>query len=345
VNLAVFERGAKASALLVALALVACGDGTVVLPARPVATPVPVPAASAVRYTAIGASDAVGYNASVPCANPPLVAVPTCPGGTGYVPDVAKSLGANGASVTLNDLGISGAVIGPDILAVGNSYGSQGSSAPCKPRTGSDVIPADFITNELPQLTGGETVVTIFAGGNDTNAIVNAAACQIAGGASQAVVSQFVTTEITAFGNDFRNLALAIHTKSPNAKIVIANLPNFAGIPIAQQPALASAKPLLQAVSVGIDTNVYQPAATTFGIPVADLLCNPASYASADFFPGPLADGFHPNDTGYAALAAALFAQITAATPTLPLTSCPQRTLAGSARAPLAGAIPAFDRR
>ncbi len=344
-NSAVVWRGLKVSALTVVIALAGCAERSFT-PAAPIASPATAtPTLATVRYTAVGASDAVGYNASVPCANPPAIAVPTCPGGTGYVPLVAKALAANGAPVILNDLGISGAVIGPDILALANRYGSQGSAAPCMPRTGNDVIPADFITNELPQLTGNETVVTIFAGGNDTNAIVNAAACQAAGGASQAAITQFLTAQITAFGNDFRMLALAIHAKAPSAKIVIANLPNFAGIPVAQQAALAAARPLLQAVSVGIDTNVYQPAATMFGIPVADLLCDPRSYLTSNFFPGPLADGFHPNDAGYAALAAALVAQINATNPTLPQTSCPQMTLAGSGRTPLAGAIPSFDRR
>ena len=322
----------------VLIAGVGCSSGT------PHLIPGPTPTPKSVSYAAIGASDAVGYNASVPCANPPTVAVPTCPGGTGYVPDIARALGTSGAAVTLDDLGISGGVIGPDIAAMGNRYASLGSAAPCAPRTGGDVISSDFITNELPELTGSETLVTIFAGGNDTNAIVNAASCQLAAGATQATVTQFVETEIAAFGNDFTQLVTAIHTRAPNAKIVAANLPNFAGIPITQQAAIAPAKPLFQAVSVGIDSNVYLPAAKA-GIPVADLLCDPLSYATSSFFPGPLADGFHPNDTGYAELAALYEAEILAAVPTLPAPSCPQMTLASVARKlESAGAIRAFDR-
>jgi len=34
---------------------------------------------------------------SVPCANPPVVAIPTCPGGTGYVPVIARALALGGA--------------------------------------------------------------------------------------------------------------------------------------------------------------------------------------------------------------------------------------------------------
>jgi lysophospholipase L1-like esterase len=334
-NLTVLIRGLRASVIVSALALAACSKSTSVPPVGP----------PAIVYTAIGASDAVGYNASIPCANPPSVAVPTCPGGTGYVPVLATLLGASGAPVTLNDRGISGAVIGPDILAMGNMYGSQVSAVPCKPRTGNDVIPADFITNELPSLSGNETLVTIFAGGNDTNAIVNAAVCLSLGGASNAAVQQFLATQIQAFGNDFVSLTSAIHAKAPGALIVVANLPNFAGIPIAQNPQVAPAKPLLQAVSVGIDTNVYLAAATNLGIPTVDLLCDPRSYQNTSFFPGPLADGFHPNDTGYAIFAAAFAAQIAARPPVLPQKSCPQMSLASNAMRPLAAAIPNFDRR
>jgi len=327
-------RGLRAPMLVSVLALAACSSNAVV----------PSPIKAPVIYTALGASDAVGYNASVPCANPPFIAVPTCPGGTGYVPVLAKTLGANGAAVTLNDRGISGAVIGPDIAAMGNLYGSQGSAAPCMPRTGNDVIPGDFITNELPSIAGNETLVTIFAGGNDTNAIVNAAVCLGLGGASNTAVQQFLAAQIKAFGNDFLNLVNAIHAKAPGAVIVVANLPNFAGIPIAQNPQVAPAKPLLQAVSVGIDTNVYQPAAAS-GIPTVDLLCDPRSYAQQSFFPGPLADGFHPNDVGYASFAAAFAAQIAARPPVLPLTTCPQMSLAFAALQPLLAPIPNFERR
>lgn len=331
-------------ALLTAMLLAGCSERAVVLTPGPTPTPTATPTGSptlqTVTYTAIGASDAVGYGASVPCANPPLVSTPTCPGGTGYVPLIAAAL-AKTANVTLLDLGISGAVIGPDILALGNQYASQGSAAPCQPRTGADVIPGDFLTNELPQIKGTETLVTIFAGGNDTNVIVNAAACQAAGGATQAQIATFLTNEITAFGNDFQSLLAQVHTKAPNALIVVANLPNFAGIPFAQAPAVAAAKPLLQTVSVGIDNGVYQQAATASHVPVVDLLCDPRSYDPANFY----VDGFHPDDAGYAIFAQAFLAQITATTPTLPKTSCPQMMLAGTAVAPLLAPLPNFNRK
>jgi lysophospholipase L1-like esterase len=302
-------------------ALVACSSSPVKLSPPPTFSPSPTPSPTAtpaaVHYTAIGASDAVGYGASVPCANPPTVAVPTCPGGTGYVPDLAKLLSNAGATVTLNDLGISGAVLGPDILSTVNMYGALGSADQCMPRTaGVDAYPADFITAELPHLTGSETLVTVFAGGNDTNGIANAAGCMAAASATTDQIDAFVTAEIAAFGADLETLLGSVHAKAPNAKIYVANLPNFALIPVGQEQSVA-AQELLSTISVGIDLQVIDPIAAT-GTPVIDLLCNPQSYVPANFY----TDGFHPNDAGYAAFAAAFYAQITAKTPAAPSSSC-----------------------
>jgi len=325
-----------AGALLASAALYGCGGGNGVALS-------PQPAGKVITYTAIGASDAAGYGASVTCntgQNPVAVALPTCPGGTGYVPDIARLLGNGGTVVTLDDLGISGAVIGPDILALRNAYTSFDPTSPgtsCLPRPSTD-NPGDFITNELPNLKGNETLVTIFAGGNDTNAIVNAALCLTAGGATPAVISNFIATEIAAFGADLNLLRNGISAKAPGAKIVVADLPNFAGIPFAQAPAVAPAKPLLQAVSVGIDTNVYAPAAAA-GLATADLLCDARSYDPANYF----TDGFHPNDAGYANLAGSYYAQITAASPVQPQTNCQFATAFSAAKRPLPRGIPGFD--
>jgi lysophospholipase L1-like esterase len=301
--------------------LVACSSSNVKLTPPPTFSPSPTPSPtatpSAVRYTAIGASDAVGYGASVPCANPPTVAVPTCPGGTGYVPDLARLLTNAGSVVTLNDLGISGAVLGPDILSTVNMYGALGSPDQCTPRTaGVDAYPADFITAELPHLTGTETLVTVFAGGNDTNGIANAAGCMAAASATTQQIDAFVSSEIAAFGEDLATLLGSVRAKAPNAKIYVANLPNFALIPVGQEQSLA-AQQLLTAISVGIDLQVIDPLAAS-GTPVIDLLCNPQSYVPANFY----TDGFHPDDAGYAAFAAAFDAQITATTPAAPSSTC-----------------------
>ncbi|MBD5654932.1 MAG: SGNH/GDSL hydrolase family protein [Candidatus Eremiobacteraeota bacterium] len=298
---------------------------------------------STIDYTAIGASDAAGYGATVTCntsQNPVEVALPTCPGGTAYVPDIERTLAAQPhTKVVLNDLGISGAVVGPKTRALIDQYGSATSSTPCVPRTGTDVVPGDFITNELPSVPANATLVTIFAGGNDTNGIVNAAACMTLAG-NEAGVPAFLATSIAQFGAEFEQLVTGIEAKAPSAKIVVANLPNFAAIPFAQTPEIAPVKPLLQAVSVGIDTTVYEPAAVA-GLPVVDLLCNPASYVTTNFY----TDGFHPDDAGYAVFATAFVTQILAATPTLPQTSCSYMAISSGQRRALQGGIPNFNHR
>jgi lysophospholipase L1-like esterase len=328
---ALLHRFFFACAVGAGFALAACSS-------QSIGTPIPATAVS-IKYTAIGASDAVGYGASVPCANPPTVANPTCPGGTGYVPDLVKLLTNGSTTVTLNDLGISGAVLGPDILATVNAYGPLGSADQCAPRTqGVDAYPADFITNELPNLTGTETLVTIFAGGNDTNGIANAAACLSAGGATTAQVSSFITTEIGAFSADLNTLLTKVRAKAPNAKIVIANLPNFSQIPIGLAQS-AGAQQLLATISVGIDTAVIDPLATS-GVPVVDLLCNPQSYVPANFY----TDGFHPDDAGYAIFAQAFDSQITATTPAAPSTTCSYVAANAKLRTAPTSALPDFSR-
>jgi lysophospholipase L1-like esterase len=328
------RRAVFAIVLAGGAALTACGGNMSVPPPTGVTkpTPTPTPTIAPVAYTAIGASDAVGYGASIPCANPPVVSTPTCLNltGTGYVPDIARGLVSAGHAVTLDDLGISGAVLGPDILKVGNMFGSVTGSHPCTPRTGSDVIPADFITNELPNVPANSTLITIFAGGNDTNAIVNAAVCLTLGGASTAQVTAFVNTEVAAFGIDLQTLLTELAAKTTNhAEIVVADLPNFANLPFATgglpglTPEPTAVRDLLAGVSVtGIDQGVYETAAQ-MGVPTVDLLCDPKAYLPANYY----TDGFHPNDAGYALFAQKYLAVIAAKAPPLPSFTCSETSV------------------
>ncbi len=307
--------GLSAALLLSVLTLAACasGGGTSVLTPQPTPTPKPKPQ---VAYTAIGASDAVGYGASKPCttAVPPDIADPTCLGitGTGYVPVLARRLVTAGDTVTLDDLGISGAVLGPDILATVNAYGPITSATPCVPPND---YPTDFLTAELPKVTAASTLVTIFAGGNDTIGLVNAVGCG-AGGTTALEQLAYLQTQIKAFGTDLTALVNGVKTKAPNAKIVIANLPNFALIPVGLVQT-AAARQGLAYLSTQIDTQVIDPLAAT-GIPVVDLLCNSQSYVPANYY----TDGFHPNDAGYAAIAGLFYSQISATTPVAPAGAC-----------------------
>ncbi len=251
-------------------------------------------------YSAVGASDAVGVGSSAPCGTvgtPPIVTPPNCPGGKGYVPDLAGLFTNASSQVTLVDLGISGAVIGPDIETDVNACG-QGA-------------PGDFITNEQALVSPSSNIVTIFAGGNDTNGIVRCAVGILQGGGTQTQVNTFIAAEVAKFGADYSTLIADIHALVPSAHIYLANIPNFKLIPVGQtQPAGGQA--LLDAVSLALDLEVINPLANSPSVSgVVDLLCNPSSYTVGNFS----ADGFHPNDAGYTLFAQSLFAMITGPNP------------------------------
>ena len=229
-------------------------------------------------------------------------------------------------------------MLGPDILAEVNQYGSIDNPDACEPRSAADAYPEDFITYELPQVQSNTTLVTIFAGGNDTNGLVNALGCG-AGGNTATSQQSFITTWITNFGNDLHQLLVGIKRKAPNAKIIIANLPNFSQIPAGLAAAVndPAAGQALAAISVGFDLNVINQL-TSSGIPVADLLCDSASYNSSNFY----TDGFHPNDSGYAVIAAPLYADLTTSSPTAPSSKCSYATLTSAVRTPLMHAVKVY---
>lgn len=276
-------------------------------------------------YTAIGASDAVGFGSTAPCPTASVVigpdteqmpSPPNCPGGKGYVPGIASRLTSSTGSVVLTDLGIAGAAVGPTERTLGNTwepllFGNCTSS-------GANVcIPGDFIDDELPLIPGNQDLVTIFAGGNDTNAILAHVAVACAN-CTQQQIQAMITADVTNFATDYLTLLGAIHKSLPFARIYVANLPNFALIPRGvcigsdpgspppfcgpNDPALGQPglQQLLGAISTGIDANVINVFATN-GIPVVDLECNPESYDPKNFY----VDGFHPDDSGYS-----LFAQL-----------------------------------
>ncbi len=255
------------------------------------------------RYVALGASDAVGFNASVSCDGPanaagtrPQRSDPLdCPNGTGYVPRLACLLPG---PVELINLGRSGAVISPAIQSL---------------REG---IPANLLQDQVPRISPDATLITIWIGGNDTNAIAFAAAQLALQGRDPL---PFIEQQIQQFAADYQTLLQAVRARAPQARLVVANLPNFAQIPLGQQQP-GNVRQLLSRISLGLTQRAINPLSQQ-GIPVVDLLCDPRSYSRDSFFPGPLADGFHPNDRGYADLAAAFLRALQQPTP--PQTRCP----------------------
>jgi lysophospholipase L1-like esterase len=317
-------------------------------------TSVPTPriANTIYDYTAVGASDAVGFGSSVPCATAAVVVgadtvqMPSpvsCPGGKGYVPVISRMLRTGLNVVNLTDLGISGAVIGPDIRAIGNQFEPVVFGG-CTSSGATACVPGDFLSDELPVLPAQINNVTIFAGGNDTDAIFAQAAAIVAGGGDPTAAIQ---SDIAAFGNDYNVLIGTIHAEFPFARIYVANLPNFGLIPRGVCLGATTATPecpvpgdnpggqqLLDVISTSIDADVINGPIAASGIPVLDLECDPESYAPANFY----TDGFHPNDAGYAIFAKKLALVIQARTGPAPAGNCPPYSLS-TMRHPLRGLI------
>jgi lysophospholipase L1-like esterase len=254
-------------------------------------SPDPLPP-NVVNYTAVGASDAIGFGSSNSCL--PFV---DCPNGTGYVQILARRLAADGKTTTLHNLGIPGAVLSPEIQAIGNSL-NRG-------------ILTNFLDNELPVVFKDSTVVTIFAGGNDANTI-GAALDSGLGGNDPA---GYLQTRVQNFGRDMKALVDGIQSRAPQARIVILNLPNLAAMPYAAGYSTAQ-KRGLQQIAVAFSAQMNK--LTSEGALIVDLMCTPGFYNPAIFS----SDGFHPNDAGYQLMADETYPVMTSGSAPPPQASC-----------------------
>lgn len=245
-----------------------------------------------VKYDAIGASDAIGYGSSEICL--PLIA---CPNGRGYVQQIARRLQGADKSVSLNNLGWPGAVLGPDIEALSRQLGM-----------GAD---RNVIEDEAPYVRRDSTLVTVFIGANDAN-IVGRAVLNGLGGSDP---GPYVQLQIQRFAADMQTLVGTIRGRSAGARLVVLNLPNMANTPYAAGLPLAE-KRILQTLTVGFSAGIN--ALSSQGVHVVDLTCDPNFYAPAIFS----SDGFHPSDAGYDYLTEVVYRSVTANAPP-PAASCP----------------------
>jgi lysophospholipase L1-like esterase len=242
----------------------------------------------------VGASDAIAIGASHECF--PFAA---CPDGTGYVQVTKRRLEAAGKTVTLLNLGIPGAVLGPDIEAIGNGLGRG--------------IPGNFLEREMPFVARDSTMVTVFAGGND----VNTAAAAVEAGLGGSDPVSYANTLANGFGRDYNTLISGIKSRASNAKIIVLNLPNLAALPYMSGRTLLQ-RQAVQALAVSFSSKAN--ALTSQGVLVIDLMCDPRSYIASNYS----SDGFHPNDSGYAFIADLVFAAATTGTAATPRSSCAQ---------------------
>lgn len=285
------------AAMLLAL-LAACSSDSSSSPNPTAPTPVPPAGGTAVFYTAIGASDAAGVGASVPC----LPLATDCRTSTGYVGVVQRRL-SEGRTVTLTNLALPGGVLSPDVQTLGNELGRG--------------IPGNFVTNIAPFVPQNTTLVTIFAGGNDVNTIASA----IGAGRGGNDPNGYLTQQAQAFARDYGRLIDTIRARAPGAFIVVMNLPNLGALPyVANRP--IGERRIVQDVAVRLTREAINPLAAR--VPVVDLMCDARSYQGIYS-----ADGFHPNDQGYAYLADVLLTAINSSATPPPAASCGFMSLVG----------------
>ena len=280
--------GAFAGCALLAASCSKMGDAS---PTGPSGPPAP---GSTIVYTAVGASDAIGYGSSVVCV--PFAV--DCPNGTGYVQVAARALQSQGYKVTLRNMGEPTAVIGPDFQSLGQQYGR--------------IVPFNFIDREMPFVMTNSTLVTIFAGGNDVNVVTAA----LGGGAGGTDPLGFIDAQVRAFGADYTTLINGIRNLAPSTRLVVLNVPNMAGLPYMAGDSLQK-RQAAQRTAVGMTTQVVNPLIGQ-GVTIVDLMCDGRSYVPSNYS----SDGMHPNDAGYAFIASELLRAITSSSYPSPQASC-----------------------
>ena len=276
---------------------IACGGRGKGSPTEPGPTPQPN---SNISYTAIGASDAIGYGSSNVC-----IPFAGCPDGRGYIQVATRELRARGFTVDLTNLGFPAHVLSRRLQDLGTRYGR--------------LMTGNMLELQAPFVTAGTTLVTIFTGANDVDTIV-AALGGGAGGSDEASQIAYIDSQIDAFAQDFAALLNTVRDRAPSARVVVLNLPNMAGIPRDINASLQKRR-AQQMLSVGITTKVINPKASS-GVLVVDLMCDSRSYQTSSYS----VDGFHPSDAGYAWIAAEVVAAATTAYRP-PASSCSQTVL------------------
>jgi lysophospholipase L1-like esterase len=261
----------------------------------------PPPAGSSIVYTAVGASDASGIGSSSICE--PFATELTCPNGMGYVPVTVRQLKAQGFTVTHRNMGIPTAVIGRDFQTLGQQYNR--------------VIAGNFIEQEMNFVLSNSTVVTIFAGINEVNTVTSA----LGAGAGGSDPNGYMDTQVRAFGTDYTTLVTGIRAIAGSTRIIALNVPNPAGLPYLAGASLAQ-RQAAQRIAVGMTRTAVNVLASQ-NVTVVDLMCDARSYVASNYS----GDGLHPNDAGYAFIAAEVVRAITSASYPTPQSSCSGMTI------------------
>jgi lysophospholipase L1-like esterase len=260
----------------------------------------PSPADGPIFYTAIGASDGIGFGSSSPC-----LPFSDCPDGKGYVQILRRQLQSTGRTVDHRNLSIPSAVLSKAIEDLARDIGQPISD-----------LAGNFIDRQAPFVPTNTTHVTIFAGGNDANVIGRATLAGRGGND----VNGYIDAQVRQWGVDLEELIVRIRARAPNARIVALNMINLAGAPyVASRP--PSEKSIMQRIAVGISDRVN--ALTSRQVLVVDLMCDARLYVPSNY----ASDGFHPGDNGYAIFAEDALPALRDGANNQPNTNCAQRRL------------------
>jgi lysophospholipase L1-like esterase len=260
----------------------------------------PSPADGPIFYTAIGASDGIGFGSSAPC-----LPFTDCPEGAGYVQILRRRLQETGRTVEFRNLSIPGAVLSRAIEDLARDIGQPISE-----------LAGNFIDRQTPFVPTNTTHLTIFAGGNDANVIGRA----VLAGRGGSEPSAYIDAQVRQWGVDLEDLVARIRSRAPNTRIVALNMINLAGSPyLASRP--TSEKSIMQRIAVGISDRVN--ALTSKNVLVVDLMCDARLYVPSNY----ASDGFHPGDGGYAVFAENALPALRDGANNQPNTGCGQRRL------------------
>jgi lysophospholipase L1-like esterase len=257
----------------------------------------PTPNNLVVSYSVVGASDAVGFGSSAPC-----LPFEDC-NGNGYAQIVKRRFQSDGATITLTNRGLPGAVLSPAMLALARDIGRND-------------IPGTFLEQVVPFIPSDSTHVSIFAGGNDANVIAQ----NIRAGRGAGDIRAFIDQHVGQFGSDLVDMVSRLRARAPNARLVAMNLPNLAAAPYVASLSTTE-RSILQRIVVGMTDRINALAAQN--VIVVDLMCEPRIYSPSNYSP----DGFHPSDAGYLVMADLLYPALRNGSAPTPSSSCAQRTL------------------
>jgi lysophospholipase L1-like esterase len=257
----------------------------------------PTPNNLVVSYSVVGASDAVGFGSSAPC-----LPFEDC-NGNGYAQIVKRRFQSDGATITLTNRGLPGAVLSPAMLALARDIGRND-------------IPGTFLEQVVPFIPSDSTHVSIFAGGNDANVIAQ----NIRAGRGAGDIRAFIDQHVGQFGSDLVDKESRLRARAPNARLVAMNLPNLAAAPYVASLSTTE-RSILQRIVVGMTDRINALAAQN--VIVVDLMCEPRIYSPSNYSP----DGFHPSDAGYLVMADLLYPALRNGSVPTPSSSCAQRTL------------------